>query len=969
MKSTIFFDQTKTHLLDVADSEKSYHSLLHQGVLLLVSVICSCIRDIRSEGIAFQAVELFGQFSSYLEDKSKLQQVVPHLVSLMEESSSDLLRAYIIPTLVEILQMVKTCPPSDRNLFPEYILPMLRTSIFKSNTMPPIMVLKAYATYFPILASIADSYLNASTDPVATESLMCSQALDPTAKKAQSKTQLLNMLVEAIKDLFGTSEHPKGKDPEIRINFLSHFHLLAKLFGEFPTNLHLVPLLIRFLREDPTWEVRFFTIKVMLEISQYVGIESVNKLMFPTLIEFLYDIQPHVVCCTLATLREMVPGKLEYYKTNMIKLLQLSTPLLVYPHFSVREGAIRLIATICLSLPVADLHCTALKILQPYLQDELVQISEELLFDVACIPTSYSLYNALLQACFSAPDEFFLTGPFVEYPSLLEQVIQTLSLQKLESTREQSLRLIYPYIRGIRMRTNQKSQSTPTTTTTTPKKPEEKRPARPRSTSVNINQTNIALQAEVTAKQYADFSLKFVPLKTVQWNEITQELLHCNYPSNVSCFHLSEIPVSAWTRNQFSSSTANSLNIPHFLKLVPKPPPRNRSGEQRKFMFTLNEHRAGVNRVKIAAYDEFFVSCSDDKSIRVWETERILTRGSVNSSSYQSVASFSFDQRARCMQIIDQTRSIICGTDRGNALVTQIEPSGISEQACWHVAPGTIQEIIQTGQCEFLLCSQNVIYGIDLRAKLPQFQIPHHPETGYIRSMIYHPQQLWLISGTSRGFYTCWDARIHHPIQQWIQPGPSSPIHRLCLDLSTGPSTEKFFAAVGDSDVYRWDVKTREYDRIFSVRSNPQKPNFDELPAQPSGDLLLDKYLENYGIWKKSVTGESATRSLCSLVRSNVLLAGSADGCVRSWNLTSPKNSNVLLGKNPAYLSYEERRFPSAQIVEELYMMPPRSDIILPISKPRGIFRDTVLDVAQFSQYQAVLSSSRDGTVKVFSSP
>lgn len=93
-----------------------------QGLVVLVSVITSCLQTLRSCDSKLAALELVLHLASRLSVDFLLDRITPYLLHFCGDHVPRV-RAQAVRTLAKVLALVKEVPRNDVNIYPEYILP------------------------------------------------------------------------------------------------------------------------------------------------------------------------------------------------------------------------------------------------------------------------------------------------------------------------------------------------------------------------------------------------------------------------------------------------------------------------------------------------------------------------------------------------------------------------------------------------------------------------------------------------------------------------------------------------------------------------------------------------------------------------------------------------------------------------------------------------------------------------------
>lgn len=93
-----------------------------QGLVVLVSVITSCLQTLRSCDSKLAALELVLHLAGRLRVETLLDHITPYLLHFCSDLAPRV-RAQAVRTLAKVLALVKEVPRNDVNIYPEYILP------------------------------------------------------------------------------------------------------------------------------------------------------------------------------------------------------------------------------------------------------------------------------------------------------------------------------------------------------------------------------------------------------------------------------------------------------------------------------------------------------------------------------------------------------------------------------------------------------------------------------------------------------------------------------------------------------------------------------------------------------------------------------------------------------------------------------------------------------------------------------
>lgn len=103
-------------------AEASLSSKEEQGLMVLVSVITSCLQTLHSCDSKLASLELVLHLAPRLSVDILLDRISPYLLHFCNDSVPRV-RAQAVRTLAKVLALVKEVPRNDVNIYPEYILP------------------------------------------------------------------------------------------------------------------------------------------------------------------------------------------------------------------------------------------------------------------------------------------------------------------------------------------------------------------------------------------------------------------------------------------------------------------------------------------------------------------------------------------------------------------------------------------------------------------------------------------------------------------------------------------------------------------------------------------------------------------------------------------------------------------------------------------------------------------------------
>ncbi|KAK9471858.1 uncharacterized protein V1510DRAFT_426608 [Dipodascopsis tothii] len=355
------------------------------------------------------------------------------------------------------------------------------------------------------------------------------------------------------------------------------------------------------------------------------------------------------------------------------------------------------------------------------------------------------------------------------------------------------------------------------------------------------------------------------------------------------------------------------------------------------------EHTAPINRVVTSPDHYFFLTASDDGTVKVWDSTQ-LERNVTNRARKTYVHSTSARVRALC--VLDSTYCFASGATDGSVHVVKIEftpavQPGIpkygklqplrayqlraGEHAVWLESSR-----LEAGSVLLIATNRGRVLALDLRTMQPRFELQNPLHHGVPTCFCVDRRRRWLVVGTSRGVLDVWNLRFRVRIKSWGLRG-GSPIRRIGLHPTQGLG--KWICVAGGtnqnaSELTVWDVEkavchevyrtadaSKEVDRpyeAYDVDADGTDGLLARLAADPA-DLLegteaavsrgirsmwidtssaLVDWGASYGLYDDRAARHAAYSG-------GFVISAGADRHLRYWNLSKVESSSVFSGHDP----------------------------------------------------------------------
>ncbi|KAK2989607.1 hypothetical protein RJ640_027381 [Escallonia rubra] len=404
----------------------------------------------------------------------------------------------------------------------------------------------------------------------------------------------------------------------------------------------------------------------------------------------------------------------------------------------------------------------------------------------------------------------------------------------------------------------------------------------------------------------------------------------------------------------------------------------------------LQEHGSAVNDIAISTDHSFFVSASEDCTVKVWDSRKLE-----KDISFRSRLTYSLEgSRAMCVAMLQGSAQVIVGASDGmihmfsvdyisRGLGNVVEKySGIADVNKTSVGEGAILSLLNYsadgGASQMILYSTQKC-GIrlwDTRRRSNAWNSKVDPEEGYVTSLVTGPCGNWFVTGSSRGVLTLWDLRFCIPVNSW-QFSPASPVEKMCPFVAP-PSTSLsatarplVYVAAGCNEVSLWnaengschqasskpDIRHSKY-RVDELNEPPPRlPGIRSMLPLPGGDLLTGGTDLKIRLWDH----------VRSSMGSKLVLAGRCMeqvGVIVCCGNTLWYSSSLVFVRHKSKFSIckqETKRRPVAT------RLTAKAVLAAAATDSAGCHRDSILSMASVKLNQRLLiSSGRDGAIKVW---
>lgn len=357
---------------------------------------------------------------------------------------------------------------------------------------------------------------------------------------------------------------------------------------------------------------------------------------------------------------------------------------------------------------------------------------------------------------------------------------------------------------------------------------------------------------------------------------------------------------------------------------------------------TMGEHVGAISRVIVSPDHTFFITGSDDGTVRVWDSSRLernvthRSRATHKQGDGVKVTSLCFVENTHCFVSTGSDGSVhvvkvdYSEVQSGNGVSTRYGklkvlrehklPQG--QYAVWsHHYKSENQSVL------LLATNASLVHALDLRTMSTLYTLLNPVHHGAPTCFVTDRKHHWLLLGTTHGVLDLWDLRFKMRLRAWCFPG-GAPVHRITLQTVKMSRKPKFIIAGGTAaaDITVWDLEklicvsafrtsifketsmNRHYTLIDLDDDLHQRSGGGSTTTGPSGmGMLLGRFAASIES-SSAGHGGGTDRSVRALALgsddgNDFLVSAGPDWKVRCWDLARPEASTVVSG-----LEMEESR-------------------------------------------------------------
>ncbi|EGD81284.1 serine/threonine protein kinase [Salpingoeca rosetta] len=826
---------------------------------LVFSVVLSCVRSLTISNAKLTALDLMLTFAEHASDHHRLERFLPYFMYMMQSNELPIVRAAALKGMVRLVRMVSEVQPTDANLFSEYILPVVTPFVKDDNEMCRC----AFAASLGPLAACSRRFLDAAQS---------------TYRKTDDASSLpfssFDSELNALRDLI-QRDHVmpvlQDSSAHVREAFLSSdLHYLCMFLGTERTMAPLLQHLLTLMNEKRSWRIRKAFFKAVKMIAPYVTTEALIEFLLPMFERALHDSEENVVQAALESLSSIVDQQLFPLPSHR-RLLDWSLPLIAHPNAWIRFAVIDLVSTIARQYPPHDADHAVLPVLKDYITYAIGNPQDPKVLAAAAIaPITRQTYEFLvnhehLQELLGALAQSKLhdvASDKAHVSSSQSRLLAALANTGCPAKDWAKILLLEEHISKTRDERLQamkmpKSKQEPTVPARVLAQPPPQAIAPvilklPESVVKGTDESSSSSSADAEGRHFSrrKWSLK----KSMQAaSDTTSSSSNSGGGGGDTQDSAPDLSLEAKMQlamrreedtRRFAAYDAD-LNAPRRdgRRMAPVMQRWKPAGIM---VGHLHEHKGPITTLAVAPDGKFFASASKDRSIRIWDCNKLEGKAVTNRSRFQfkefkaGIRDIAFTGKKHMMAACSGHALHLIDIKHANKVALTVTQRKFDKEH--EGAPVRVRQLAANLHHDDVLAfstAKGVVGAWDLRTAADGWTVKTKPGYGLAQTFVTDRAGVWMVTGTARGVLTLWDIRFLRPVKSWVDP--LGAIGQVELFPSAGDVFDHHAQATLSPKVMTtvnnvikvWDIHKQ---RITDIFAPPRPPAAAHLSVGGGGD-------------------------------------------------------------------------------------------------------------------------------------
>jgi len=291
------------------------------SIVILLQVVFSSVRHVQRTSSKFVALKLMHRIALFSPDDVRLQRIVPFVTSLLQDPEP-IIRASGIRVLASVLSTVTSFPPSDAQLFPQYVFKKVAHLI----TDPSLIVRVAFAENIALLAETSLRFLDVGHSVSLYETVigrhnrdgncqdiskgektsqMCSSSSTTTMIKSSYDSDLSALHEVVLRWMIHITTDTSDHSSQSKQALLGGLPRLCNFFGA-EYSFQILPQILAFLNDRKDWQLRAALCHNLPSVCVAVGRAATEQFVIPCIETALNDDVEQVVSEALKCLSMLI---------------------------------------------------------------------------------------------------------------------------------------------------------------------------------------------------------------------------------------------------------------------------------------------------------------------------------------------------------------------------------------------------------------------------------------------------------------------------------------------------------------------------------------------------------------------------------------------------------------------------------------------------------------------------------------
>lgn len=335
------------------------------------------------------------------------------------------------------------------------------------------------------------------------------------------------------------------------------------------------------------------------------------------------------------------------------------------------------------------------------------------------------------------------------------------------------------------------------------------------------------------------------------------------------------------------------------------------------------EHKSAINKICMAPDHIFFVTCSDDGYVKLWDCGR-LEKNVINKSAQTYHCG---ETKAKFVCFIENTYTFAVSCTDGTVQFVRVDvvpPKDAQskpryrkmslvrtyhlksdEYAVWmeHIK-------IKEGSILVMATTKSRIIGLDMNSMKESFVFNSPYSHGIPTCFVIDKRKTWLLLGTSLGVLELWDLRFRLLVKTWTFVDPA-PVRRLFHREKESGSNVVVLGGTSKSEISTWNLNEATCSEVYRANQNVENSHPYQLIQFEEGPNSRRYTQEKRKNGSVSVDGteepNADTELLCMATgfdsprkdddnRHVHIISGGSDRKIRFWDLQSVESNSIVSG-------------------------------------------------------------------------